>query len=467
MAPKKKYSRRQNAAQEQAAAAKKEEAAVEKEEEADSGKENGRNRASIFTWNSPIVMDPKIWGTLQNHIDLLEDVYCRLPFNDFFELRTVCKAWYGVACKRMALKEPLHKPFFTLHARNGSCFRLDGILTFNKVYSCKPERTFCYNAPTLGMPSPSLEYQPNWAWKSWDDSRDSVPSYNQFVAEEGLVCRLYPYIHRDLHHQVMVYDWNLPDEKGRSPRGNARRRSVERVPDYGPEQTVVGMMVLQREQNEKRPFKIVLGSPVRDTQVFDSMNSSWVTKPCRPYVRGGLHQTTGCASCNGRVYITMEHTREILVYDFGEASWSSIDAPGGSAQSPLSMLPLRYCNDTLGSWDGRILDVVDDVNSSSLLLWELVDGTEQEWRVFDRMPTDLYRWFRSSGDAEIAVYGSFCGDYLLAYSYSFLRNEVANMYCLYNIATKVWQRLDIHISDFFFDRLQRELSYRSGVRLYH
>jgi hypothetical protein len=436
MAPeKKKYNTRENAAQMRAAAAaeKKEKAAKKRKDKADSAK-NGPTAA---------FMDPKLWGTLQNHVDLLENLYCRLPLESFFALRTVCKSWYAVACKRMALTEPLHKPFFTLYTRGGRFYRLDGVLTYNKASKCKPGRR---RAKTLHQPAgPSLEYNPVWAWKRRGDADDLVSSSHQIVASEGLVCRHYPYTSGVLYLQVTVHDWNLPDEKGRVPRsfrGNARSRGVSRVPHYGPEQTVLGMMVLQGEDH---PFQIVLGSLERDTQVFDSSGChSWETKPCRPNVRGGnLHQTTGCAACRGRVYITMEYTREILVYDFGTARWSSVDAP--PAHAPVSTQPLHYCNDTLGAWNGRILDVVDDADASSLLLWELGVGEAKQselWRVFDRMPTDLYSWFRFKDDARITVHASFCGDYVLVYSWLFMC-ESAKRYCLYNMATKVWQKLDV------------------------
>lgn len=433
IAPEKKYNTRANAAQMRAAAAaeKKEKAAKKRKEKTVPAK-NGPSTA---------FMDPKLWGTLQSHVDLLENLYCRLPLESFFALRAVCKDWYAVACKRMALTKPLHKPFFTLYTRGIFC-RLDRILTYNKASKCKPVRR-SRDKPLYQPAGPSLEYNPVWAWKRRGDANDLVLSSGQIVASEGLVWHHKPYFFQELD---LVHDWNLLDEKGHVPRsfrGNARSRGVSRVPHYGPEQTVLGMMVLQGEDH---PFQIVLGSLERDTQVFDSGSYSWETKPCRPNVRGGsLHQTTGCAACRGRVYITMEYTREILVYDFETASWSSVDAP--PAHAPVSTQPLHYCNDTLGAWNGRILNVVDDADASgSLLLWELVvgDSTKQSelWRVFDRMPTDLYSWFRFKADARITVHASFCGDYVLVYSWSFMC-ESTQRFCLYNMATKVWQKLDV------------------------
>ena len=59
-------------------------------------------------------LDESLWGTLQQHICLADNVYSRLPFEEFFNLRVVCKEWYDIACKRLALKELIQKPFFLI-----------------------------------------------------------------------------------------------------------------------------------------------------------------------------------------------------------------------------------------------------------------------------------------------------------------------------------------------------------------
>jgi hypothetical protein len=47
-----------------------------------------------------VVMDPEVWGSLQHHISLLEDIYLRLPLREQLQLRGVCKEWDATASQR-------------------------------------------------------------------------------------------------------------------------------------------------------------------------------------------------------------------------------------------------------------------------------------------------------------------------------------------------------------------------------
>jgi hypothetical protein len=472
MAPKKKYNTRQNAAEELAVIAKEEKeikgagggrmvpkkyntrqnaaeerAAIATVLEEKKGAGGGKRRRS---------MDPKLWGELQYHGDVLKNVYCRLPLEEFFKLRVVCKAWYCVARKRMALNEPIHRPFFTLCIpRDCITFGRDGILTYNKEET--PLNNKFKSLPSAASRSrSSSETELSWVWTS--HPRYRVVDF--YLANEGLVCFHGPAV--NCPYIVSVYDWNLPKHQ--------RVRAVPEVPSGGSGPMVIGMGVFQKEQNERlRAFKLVLGSLECETQVFDSESDlvGWETKPCRPVVRGVFGPSTGCASCRGLVYITMEFSREILVYDFGNASWSSIDGPGGSAYSTVSMLPQHYRNDTLGEWKGHVLDVVDDRSSGSLSLWELVDETK-EWRVFERMPAYLYSsWLMKSEDgtdrmADLTIHASFCGDYALVYSWDF-QSRRAWRYCLFNMATKAWQELEVGDNTLVTKNVEQLLEETAGV----
>ena len=201
------------------------------------------------------------------------------------------------------------------------------------------------------------------------------------------------------------------------------------------------------------PYKVVCAGQGFDTHVYDSKTGEWQTKPCQPEpkTRGEMRTSTGCTVCRGRVYITTAHKREIFVYNFNKASWSSLKSPC----KWVSTLRQYYCLDTLGAWNGRVFDVAEESKpvayvEGSLCVWELVDESTHEWDIYNRMPRDLYSWLRSEqgfslGRAEagsVTVQGNFCGDYLLVYSWDF-EGGVARRFCLFNMATKNWQKLDV------------------------
>jgi len=222
-----------------------------------------------------------------------------------------------------------------------------------------------------------------------------------------------------------------------------------------------GKMILGMSVSEKQdPFssfsslRVVRGSPSFDTQVYES--GVWQTKPCRvpkTATDRPLRASTGCAYCNGRVYITTEHSREIFVYDFEKSRWSSVFSPCDW----VSNHPQHYCLDTLGAWNSRVFDVTCDFESGrkkkilALQVWELVDETLHKWKVYDCMPKGLCSWLRSTRGfsgafptktGELSLQASFCGDFLLVYSWNFLYG-LAGRFCLFNMATKNWQKLNI------------------------
>lgn len=455
MAPEKKYKLSQIALDS-------ERAAMAKEKEP----ENAVPRVVVQAARNTTFMDPELWGQMQYLGDgvLLENVYSRLPLEEFYELRVVCKTWHAMARERMALNEKIHKPFFNLCTR-GNRFptRLCGMLTFNKLIL--PPSSASTSEPSSGSKPPAPERKPAWTWTRRGNRPLGyyVSSSYQSFAYEGLVCShdIGRYGRRLFSESAVdVLDWNIDEFQPGPMRTSRRTRPVAEVPHNGAEPMVMGVTVLPKKPHEwLQRFMLVLGSLEYGTQVFTSDLSwgTWETKPCRPVVRGAFHgQTTGCASCHGRVYITMEFSREILVYDFEHEVWSSIDAPGGSALSPVSMLPQHYRNDTLGAWNGHIYDVVDDPASMSLSLWEL-DEAKPGWTVFERMPTDLYRgWLKSEGHgasdiADLTIHASFSGDFALVYSWVF-QFERAHRFCLFNMATKLWQRLPVDGNMVFIKR---------------
>ena len=359
-------------------------------------------------------------------------MYSRLPFEDIFNLRAVCKEWYNIACKRLALKEQIHKPFFLLFLKGMAGKTEHGVLSYN-----------------------ARKKSWDWLWQ-W--------SYNDlgYAAAEDVVFSLEKSYTG--YTEVGEFDWKW---------GGWRR--LELPPFLPPEldggwKWILGIMSCgdaaegseccapykgdAEEGNERcAPYKFVCARQGFNTHVFDSETGDWQTKPCQPEpkIDGEMATSTGCAACRGRVYITTAHKREIFVYDFDKASWSSLKSPC----KWVSTLRQHYRLDTLGAWNGRVFDVAEERKPAayvegSLCVWELVDESTHEWDIYDRMPRDLYSWLRSeqgfsSGRAEagsVTVQGSLCGDYLLVYSWDF-KGGAAGRFCLFNMATMNWQKLDV------------------------
>ncbi|KAG0563458.1 hypothetical protein KC19_8G033200 [Ceratodon purpureus] len=370
--------------------------------------------ASTATDGANTSLDKDLWGTLQHHICLAECVYSKLPFEEFFNLRTVCKDWYNIACKRLALKERIHKPFFTLFTK-GIFGHLDGILSYNARFS-------------------------GWEWRlSMAQFADSAC---QFAATGGVV--YYSHGGREGDISAGEFDWEFR---------LYRKLPAPPILQNGKDKTILGIMRVESERGSFHNHVLVCASQGFDTQVYDSRTNEWQTKPCRPKpeTRGEIQASTGCAYCNGRMYITTEHKREIFVYDFGRASWSSLKSPC----KWISKQRQHYCLDTLGAWNGRVFDVAEDSKpgsyvQGSLCVWELVDETTDEWEVYDRLPKDLYTWLRcnegfcppSRKVADVTVQASFCGDYMLVYSWDFI-SRAAGRFCLFNMGTKNWQKLEV------------------------
>ena len=233
-------------------------------------------------------LDENLWGTLRHHINLAENVYSKLPFEEFFHLRTVCKDWYIIACKRLGLREPIHKPFFTLFTK-GEVARLDGVLT--------------YNASSR-----------SWDWTPGLFFSESF----QVVASEGVV---FSTDNKLLRINPRAYHCHRLQEVHEPPPTPGLYAFM-----------ILGMSVSEKQEPGSRfpSFTVVRGSEDHDTQVYES--GVWQTKPCRvPKPETSpcnvLQVVTGCADCDGRIYITTEYTREIFVYDIEKASWSSLRSP--------------------------------------------------------------------------------------------------------------------------------------------
>ncbi|KAG0606346.1 hypothetical protein M758_9G133800 [Ceratodon purpureus] len=333
----------------------------------------------------------------------------------------VCKDWYNIACKRLALKERIHKPYFTLLTK-GIFGHLDGILS--------------YNARSRA-----------WEWRE----SSVCTSLWRFAGTGGgdvVFCSgdllLIMSLLGDISPNNVYWDSRFFRELPAPP-----------IPHNDKDKTILGIMRVESERGSfNKEFMVVRASQGFDTQVYDSRTREWETKPCRPKpeTRGEIQGSTGSAYYNGRMYISTEYKREIFVYDFERFSWSSLKSPC----KWISKQRQHYCLDTLGIWHGRLFDVAEDSKpgshvQGSLCVWELVDETTHEWEVYDRLPKGLYSWLRSNKGflppspkvADVTVQASFCGDYILVYTWDYENRTGSGRFCLFNMGSKNWQKLKV------------------------
>jgi hypothetical protein len=344
-------------------------------------------------------MDVEIWKDLQHRIDM-RNVYERLPFREFFQLRSVCKDWNRLASERRCFKDLIPKPYFVLNP-SGIDEQLNGILTYNISSG-----HWCWNQ------LPQLYFH-------------GVNHPDGAFSVEGLVCS--SKIRVGLS-ELRVFDVHTK-----------AWHTVPPAPETNSESGCVGIAV----DTSVKPytFKIIQGGSGIATQIYDSTSNVWKTAPAQPLLRKTA-RLTKCTQCNDQVYIRM-NSEEVLVYNLNKQVWSNLKTP---KQHPEH----RECR-TLGAWRGRIFDIVENHDGSqfvSVTVWELVDQSRQEWRVYDHMPAHMYKfWLRADKDSpsairpdDLEILTSFCGDYALVYAWINIRGW-ADRFCLYNLATKKWEKV--------------------------
>ena len=336
-------------------------------------------------------MDARLWGTLQNHVDL-KNIYARLPMREFFRLRLVCTEWNRLASDRGFLENsfvaPLAKPYFVVSGQ---------------FQSEELNRLLCYDAGTgwwnaTPMPSHCLEVEGLLYSIEMDD--DFYAVFQQVF---------------DLHTRVCH---KLP-------------RVLEPTADP---------FVALRVDASVRPysFQVVYAGAMLPTQIYDSRAGSWAIKtPNHPVMAPGQ---ASCAEANGFMYIRSE-LDGLVTYDLEKGVWQMyMDAPPGDCDDYLR---------SIGAWQGRLFDVTVALKERSITAWELVDHFEQKWTAFARMPEDLFSWLTYEDNPEppvdisdVEIRTNFCSQYVLVYSW--LREEgVAERFVMVNLDSKTWEKVEV------------------------
>lgn len=349
-----------------------------------------------------IALDAGVWGGLQDHIPL-QIVYEKLPYQELFRLRVVCKAWNHAALQRL---EP--KPYFVIIAQGsydyGDTKYVNGVLSFDVA---------------------SEKYR-------FQQQRFSLPhSYSgPFPFEvEGLIFCLHPH---NLRQQGV---FNIHSKTW---------HAIPPAPKESEYRSAIGMMV----DTSERPysFKLVVGSLDTETQIYDSQSRSWTTTSSRlkqvakPALSG--REVVTCMCNNGCVYVSIG-TEILLMYSMEGDKWTILDFPevkqaeegGGGVHA-------------LGVWEGRIFTTREDNSKRKVTVWELVDQTKEEWvkyaiisgADYDLLMTCDFANYGPSIYEELRLVPCFCDGYLLIYNWHYSNCQSYALGML-NLATYEWEKI--------------------------
>ena len=194
-------------------------------------------------------LDAELWGRLQDHIPL--DMVCeKLPFEDRFQLRVVCKSWHQIALQRL---EP--KPYFPNIAAR---------------YSGKPTVLYLNGLVKYDVASGELSFE-----------RLPYCLYRPFYLRYGFNRGLYSEVEGLMlcqHPDMSAVDEHLAVF-------NIHTKTLHTVPpppDFRKEfdrYEMVGVDRLMMVDTSERPytFKLVLGRVHCKTHIYDSKSRSWST----------------------------------------------------------------------------------------------------------------------------------------------------------------------------------------------
>lgn len=339
-------------------------------------------------------MDPELWGTLQNHLDL-KNIYAKLPLCEFFQLRLVCKEWNRLASDREFLEAsftaPLAKPYFIVFGQHGTT-------ELNRLLS--------YDAST----------------KQWS----STPIPGRYLEREGL---LYSYAFDDGCYAAIQRVFNLHTRVC---------HDLPRVPDASAQP-----FVALRVDTSASPytFQVLYASDGPPTQLYDSTHpaASWtIHSQSHPVMAPG--PTASCAEANGILYIRSE-LDGLVSYDLAKGAWSMyMDAPPGDCDDYLR---------SIAAWQGRLVDVTVALKERSIAAWELADHLGHKWEALMRMPEELFAWIAYDDnpdppvdvDSDVEIRTSFCSEFVLVYAW--LREEgLAERFVMGNLDSKAWQKVE-------------------------
>lgn len=341
-------------------------------------------------------MNPELWGNLQRHIGL-ENIYAKLPFRQFFQLRLVCKEWDRLASDAVFLNSTyknflLPEPYFVLDA-DGPDGKVRGLLARDPRSN-------------------------QWTWTR-------LPNGNEFWSVAGLALSTA----RKSEFSRFVF--------------NLHTRHIFLLPQPL-EQTLElypfsGMEV----DTAVRPYqyKIMQGNDDVPTQIYDSRTNAWSAKPSHQY---GMSPGRAIAAfAQGVLFIRCE-LDEIVIYDTAKDVWDGINPP-----------PRGDSDDFLrgvGAWRDRIFHPSVDPMQKEIRVWELTNlADQQEWTEVATMPRELYSWlfFKSIeppvDSRDIQILASYCFQWILIYAWWIdeEHDTRGERFVIFDLETKEFRKLEL------------------------
>lgn len=374
-------------------------------------------------------MDASVWSELQHHIDLTM-VYTKLPIEDFFRLRLVCKEWNRVASDRGFLenlfREPIPKPFFIV----GNWKMHHRLLTYDNISrrwsSTRVPYAFCevegvfrvenygtrvFNAHTRVFYDPPRAPKPPVLLPPLSDSDDDVEEF--------------------------------------------ARRDEDAWDDPALASTHIPLLGMTADTSVwPYAFQMILGDSVFETRVYNSTTNSWtISYNCMDEEYDESHLKISSARCKSHlnnsdllflnVWRTDGTTIDLHVYDLELDEWDSGPAFPDEA----------WLFGDIGAWQDNVFFVgvkKSHQSSCGITVLELCGGSGGAWRVFDAMPEELCAWMLA-GQGErlddgpmgtMEMQSTFCGEFVLVWNCVGFE-EVTERAVLYSLDRKMWERVEL------------------------
>lgn len=372
-----------------------------------------------------VKMNPKLWSKLPQHI--VDCIYARVPYVDFFRLRCVCRRWNFL----------LHSPAF-LEENPSTPFPEPWFLVITKQFV----RYLLFDAKSK-----------SWIWIR-------LPGFIKGTLTIG-------------SHDGLLYAIRKEDGILKLGIFNPRTKIWKELPSLQKPDKHVHLHGMVTQHREAECYKLILvtnpeqsmRSENSTTQVYDSATNSWFLSGATiPKGRNGVFsENTVC--CKGALYAYNEQPNApddidpsldgLLTLDLENDAWSWV-AGLFPCETPLfQVFGLNMSRPSLHhglfSWQGRVYAAAKNMRNIGRIgfsIWELQEN--QTWKEVDQMPWDHFNWL--SDEQDYPNYGT--GTLLVQHNSFQCRNlvlicgfleeeDLPFKFVLYDLHKREWHRLDV------------------------